>query len=141
MKNNMEAKKSLKAIKQMIRDRDGDTCRICGLPGSKNKRNVGTLRQRRKDKKFYITRRLVVKNLDVHHLYRSDDDSPSNLVTLCNVCHINLHSFKKHRPHIYKMQVEQLLATRPKKKPIFRCTECGHALDKKPSKTPKSNTL
>ncbi len=55
-----------KQLKELIRDRDKHICQLCGMPEVEN-----------------------LKKLSIHHIdYDKKNSLPSNLVSLCNSCHI-----------------------------------------------------
>lgn len=61
-----------KELKQHVRERDGNRCRLCGA--TRNDRPNGGL-------------------LDVHHRnFDKTDNSKNNLITLCRPCHIRIES-------------------------------------------------
>ncbi|MCK9371411.1 HNH endonuclease [Candidatus Dojkabacteria bacterium] len=60
-------------LKEIIRDRDGRKCRICGNSELENG-----------------------KKLDCHHInYDKEDNNPKNLISLCHSCHTKTNHNRK----------------------------------------------
>jgi len=55
----------LSKLRELIRERDGYKCKLCGMPEAED-----------------------IRRLDVHHIdYNKRNDDPNNLISLCRSCH------------------------------------------------------
>ena len=67
-----------KKEREKIRKRDNYTCHVCGITEKELKG--------------------VVKKLHTHHKDGNKKNNCStNLITLCNSCHLRIHAFRKHK--------------------------------------------
>ena len=73
-----------KQLKELIRERDNRTCQKCGIPETEGKRR-----------------------LDVHHIdYDKKNCLPRNLISLCNICNIQVNSNRKSWEDKFKVSLK-----------------------------------
>lgn len=70
-------KEEWKAAEKFVRERDNNTCQLCGMKQPEDAK----------------------KRFDIHHIYKFDENvrlraHPDNLVVLCHKCHMFVHSSK-----------------------------------------------